>query len=425
MKKLAAIVTVAAMAVSLLTGMETEAAAKPALSEKKMNITVGTSKTLKVKKAKKAVKWSLVSGKGKVILKNKKKSSVQIVAKKAGKAKVQAKVGNQKLVCQVTVKEKQKKAPAAAGKPQNTPAVSPPPTSPSAPSGVTTPPVGTESPDEQALRTFIAEQRAKGAIISENIHDTKQYTWDISGTEAKLIGICWADEEYADDMYLQGELSFSSFPNLEMLKIMHNVEVTGVDVSGNAQLKRLHISDTDIHILDVSKNEELEELMCHFNALDSLDVTHNKKLRILNCGSNYIDELDLSQNTELEDLDCYHISIDELDLTNNVKLTYLSCGANNLKTLDVSIFPDLEYLDCVALDELTTLDVSTNHKLKGISCTACSKLSTLILNPEIEELYIESTAITVIDASQCLKTPKVIVGEKQEYTLIPPAASVS
>lgn len=420
MKKVTAIATAAAMILSLFAGTKAEAAAKPALSEKKMNLTVGAEKTLKIKKAKKAAAWSIIAGKGKVVLKNKKKASVKIVAKKAGKAKVQAKVGKKKLVCTVTVKEKkketQKETPAPIA-PSGTPAQIQPVVTPPAPT-----PDSTESPDEQALKAFIAEQKAKGpTTISGNIHDPKEYKWDPSGK--KLIGICWDDREHADDKGLRGELSFSAFSDLEELTVHYNTEVTRIDVTGNPKLKSLTVVDTGIEdTLDVSKNTELEVLECYFNYLSSLDVTHNPKLRVLNCGSNSIDELDLSQNPELEDLDCYSNSLEELDWTHNVKLTSLSCGNNSIREVDVSMLPDLEYLDCVALKSMETLDVSANHKLKTVGCEACDMLTTLILNPEIENIWIGSTPIKVIDASRCLKTPTVHAGEGQEYTLIPPTA---
>lgn len=58
-----------------------------------------------MKNNKKKVKWTVVSGKKNVKLSKKKKTGVTIHGKKAGKAKVQAKVGKKKFVCKVTVKK--------------------------------------------------------------------------------------------------------------------------------------------------------------------------------------------------------------------------------------------------------------------------------------------------------------------------------
>ena len=92
-----------------LSGMRADAAGKVKLSTKKLTITAGKKKVLKLKNNKKKVKWTVVSGKNKIKLSKKKKTSVTIQGKKAGKAKIQAKVGKKKYVCKVTVKAAPKK----------------------------------------------------------------------------------------------------------------------------------------------------------------------------------------------------------------------------------------------------------------------------------------------------------------------------
>lgn len=73
----------------------------PKLSRKKLTMTVGQKKVLKVKNTKKKVTWK--SGKPKVVRVSKKGV---LTAKKAGKAVVKAKVGKRTLKCNVTVKKK-------------------------------------------------------------------------------------------------------------------------------------------------------------------------------------------------------------------------------------------------------------------------------------------------------------------------------
>ncbi len=73
----------------------------PKLSRKKLTMTVGQKKTLKVKNTKKKVTWK--SGKPKVVRVSRKGV---LTAKKAGKAVVKAKVGKKTLKCTVTVKKK-------------------------------------------------------------------------------------------------------------------------------------------------------------------------------------------------------------------------------------------------------------------------------------------------------------------------------
>lgn len=106
-KNLVTAVLVASMLVGSLgvTSTPAEAKSKIKLSCKSMSLNGGASKTIKIKGTKKKVKWSLVSGKKNIKLKNKKKTSVKIVGVKRGTAKVQAKLGKKKYICRVTVKK--------------------------------------------------------------------------------------------------------------------------------------------------------------------------------------------------------------------------------------------------------------------------------------------------------------------------------
>lgn len=106
-KNLVTAVLVASMLVGSfgVTSTPAEAKSKIKLSTTKVSLNGGASKTIKIKGTKKKVKWSVVSGKKNIKLKNKKKTSVKIVGVKRGTAKVQAKLGKKKYICRVTVKK--------------------------------------------------------------------------------------------------------------------------------------------------------------------------------------------------------------------------------------------------------------------------------------------------------------------------------
>ena len=76
---------------------------KVALNKKKLTLTVGKTYKLKLKNNKKKIKWS--SSKKKVATVSK---TGKVKAKKAGTARITAKVGKKKYVCKVTVKNKKK-----------------------------------------------------------------------------------------------------------------------------------------------------------------------------------------------------------------------------------------------------------------------------------------------------------------------------
>lgn len=106
-KNLVTAVLVASMLVGSLgvTSTPADAKSKIKLSTKRVSLNGGASKTIKIKGTKKKVKWSVVSGKKNIKLKNKKKTSVKIVGVKRGTAKVQAKLGKKKYICRVTVRK--------------------------------------------------------------------------------------------------------------------------------------------------------------------------------------------------------------------------------------------------------------------------------------------------------------------------------
>lgn len=155
------------MTAALLLGVSlpsSPAAAKKAakLSAKKVSITVGQKKTIKLKNAKKAV-WSVKSGKKVVSLSKKKKKSVVVKGKKAGKAVVIAKVGKKKLTCKVTVSDKKPvvtKAPAVTTTPNtNKPSVAPTatPTAPAATATATAP-----SSQGEAVKNIVIDMTKVG-----------------------------------------------------------------------------------------------------------------------------------------------------------------------------------------------------------------------------------------------------------------------
>ena len=97
-----------AMALSLLPQSAFAAKKKVKLNKKTVTVNVGKTVKIKLQNNKKKVKWTVTSGKKNLKLSKKKKTEVTIKGKKAGKAKVQAKVGKKKYVCKVTVKNTKK-----------------------------------------------------------------------------------------------------------------------------------------------------------------------------------------------------------------------------------------------------------------------------------------------------------------------------
>ena len=206
-KQLTACLLAFALLLGMIPASEVSAAKKVSLSNKKLTVTKGKSKTLKVKNTKKKVKWKILSGKKYISLKKKGKVAVSVKGKKKGTAKVQAMVGKKKLTCKVTVKNV---------KTSKTTPAPPVTTTPSAT------PLANSTNDAEALKNLIAEQKKQGASseLSEDIQNSKQYTWK----NGRLVGIDW-----------RKELSTEKFSALHYLYCNNN-QLSSLDVTKNTKL---------------------------------------------------------------------------------------------------------------------------------------------------------------------------------------------
>ena len=296
-----------ALLLGLIPANEVSAAKKVSLSTKKLTVTKGKSKTLKVKNTKKKVKWKILSGKKYISLKKKGKVAVSVKGKKKGTAKIQATVGKKKLTCKVTVKNVKTSKITPASPVTATPTTKPTAT-PTAKPTATPLATSTNAPenDAEALKNLIAEQKKQGASneLSEDIQNSWQYTWE----NGRLVGIDW---RYVG---LKGELSTEKFSALRYLNC-------------GSECK-----DSQLTSLDVTKNTALTTLQCSGNKLKSLDITKNTALTDLNCGGNQLTSLDVTKNTALTYLYCNYNQLTSLDVTKNTALTDLECNGYNQLT---------------------------------------------------------------------------------------------
>ncbi len=437
----------AAMAVSLLSPAEPAAAAKKVkFNVKKLSLTVGKKKTLKIKNAKKKTKWSIKSGKDKIKLQKKKKASVVVAAKKAGSAKVQAKVGKKKYVCKVVVKAKKVKNSTSAGanankpsatknpsngqnnaatQPTNNPSKDNPskdnPTNPTA-----TPAADPDAPkkneqDVKKLQALIQTLNQKGADISTDLDDESVYHWN---KEGRLTEIYWGEKEI-----IGAEMTdFNEFTALEILDINNN-NISGTLYVGElANLKELKCYGNKIDKLVLDTNKNLHELDCHNNQIsNTIRLNDSKNLERLYCSNNKITELDVSGCDNLQDVDCSNNLMSNLDVSDLPSLESLNCSRNMLKednlhlagsigliNLDCSLngtnydfinlnlagFTKLESLNCseqpeeggTSADDTMEFDISACTGLKTLNCSYCP----------IETLDVSNLSnLETIDASGC------------------------
>lgn len=430
----------AAMAVSLLSPAEPAAAAKKVkFNVKTLSLTVGKKKTLKIKNVKKKAKWSIKSGKDKIKLQKKKKASVVVAAKKAGSAKVQAKVGKKKYVCKVVVKAKTVKNGTSAGtkttnkpadtknatknpsngqnnvatqptnnpsngqnnaatQPTNNPSKDNPskdnPTNPTA-----TPAADSDAPkkneqDVKKLQALIQTLNQKGADISANLDDESVYHWN---KEGRLTEIYWGEKEI-----IGAEMAdFNQFTALEILDINNN-NISGTFYVGDlANLKELKCYGNKIDKLVLDTNKNLQELDCHNNQIsNTIRLNDSKNLERLYCSNNKITELDVSGCDKLQDVDCSNNLMSSLNVSDLPSLESLNCSRNMLKDDNLILTGSIG---------LTNLDCSlngTNYDFINLNLAGFTKLESLNCSEQPEDGGTSADDTMEFDISACtgLKT---------------------
>lgn len=397
------------------------ASKKIALSKKKLVLQVGKKQKIKIKNYTKKVTWSIRSGKKYIKLQKKQKNSVVILAKKPGKAKVQAKIGKKKYLCHVIVKavaEKETASPTVI--PTATPLLTAPPSSmllptkdPAAEEKPTNTPVPQEKNADQAkaLKTLIRqintnilkeygekEIEENGYLVATDIDDDTQYEWDEQGN---LSAIFWADKGITEK-----KISFAAFPHLRGLYCQYNEGIEGIDVSANPELEDLFCSDDGITSLDLTANRELIELHCSDNMISAKKFKYNRctKLQVLQCGNNEeMQSINVSSMPDLRVLECADSGlVSTIDVSANPKLVELNCKGNdamgaNGAELIVNHAESLEILNCSDCG-LTSLDVSQNPALVTLKCSD-NDLTVLNTdhNPLLQTLECDNNGYTAED----------------------------
>ena len=430
----------AAMAVSMLSPAEPAAAAKKVkFNVKTLSLTVGKKKTLKIKNAKKKAKWSIKSGKDKIKLQKKKKASVVVAAKKAGSAKVQAKVGKKKYVCKVVVKAKTVKNGTSAGtkttnkptdtknatknpsngqnnaatQPTNNPsngqnnAATQPTNNPSKdnpskdnPANPTATPAADpdvtkkNEQDVKKLQALIQTLNQKGADISANLDDESVYHWN---KEGRLTEIYWGEKEI-----IGAEMAdFNEFTALEILDINNN-NISGTFYVGDlANLKELKCYGNKIDKLVLDTNKNLQELDCHNNQIsNTIRLNDSKNLERLYCSNNKITELDVSGCDKLQDVDCSNNLMSSLNVSDLPSLESLNCSRNMLKD------DNLILTGSIGLINLDCSLNGTNYDFINLNLAGFTKLESLNCSEQPEDGGTSADDTMEFDISACtgLKT---------------------
>ena len=252
--------------------------------------------------------------------------------------------------------------------------------------------------DVAAINMIIADQRAKGATVSENLDDTNQYTWK----DGRLVEIKWISKlDTTIDYKLTGDISFNDLTALETIDCSVSYGLTSIEVTDCKALKALKISHSQITTLNIENNVVLQKLDCSCTEISDLDVSHNPELEELDCSSIPINCLDVSHNPELENLECGETQIKHLDVSKLANLQKLSCDGLEIENLDLSSNKKLETLFVQFVEHISSIDLSNNVELKELYCSQ-AKITSLDVSKNIalSVLHCDGTDIASLDVSK-------------------------
>ena len=122
-----------------------------------------------------------------------------------------------------------------------------------------------------------------------------------------------------------------------------NIHITQVDVREAPLLEKLYVQRGEFTQLDISRNTELRQLECSYNAqLTNLDISNNTALRWLYCYDNRLTSLDVSNNPNLTQVYCDNNCIPLVDLykiSQRDDITYKELGLQTLP--DTTVLTDV------------------------------------------------------------------------------------
>lgn len=213
-------------------------------------------------------------------------------------------------------------------------------------------------------------------------------------------------------------IDVSNMPELISLSINTGLGISSIDVSNNQNLQELNVQGNKLNSIDVSNNPMLSSLFCGINNLHALDVSNNPKLYDLDFAFNNVAEIDLSHNPEiynlsfqnniisqinisqLHNLNLIHFgnfqkasdgsipvnTITDINLSHNLNLEHLFATLLDIKQIDITKNTALKRL-FIEYSLLTSLDVSNNHTLEELYCYGSPDLSTIYVSPGQSFLY--------------------------------------
>ena len=178
---------------------------------------------------------------------------------------------------------------------------------------------------------------------------------------------------------------------------------------------------SNLKVLDIHNNTDLQELHCYSDALTTLNVTECSSLTKLNCNNNKLTALDLTGLSNLSRLTCNNNKITKLNYISNCeKLTYLECMNNELTELN-SMPRSIETIYC-SNNKFQTLSFSSylNENLKTLICDNNTNLKEIgVGSNKLSQLSVKGcTALTLLGCTDGELTELDLTGLSNLETLM-------
>lgn len=238
--------------------------------------------------------------------------------------------------------------------------------------------------EEEMLR--ITEINLSGVVLNENS--------DAHAASLKGIEYLTNLRELHIDNTDIDELDLSKNVELRILECQNRENLTKLDLSKNTELRKLNCWNCkNLTDLDVSNCKFLNELFCFGTKIKNLDLSNNTMLTTLYCGGYstgfspnityyYLNSLNISKNKQLTELRIEDSAITELDLSNNINLVSAECyWTPELKHVDVRNCKKLQKLH-LGYNILEELDVSNNTLLTSLSLIGRTNIGSFLVNPD-------------------------------------------
>lgn len=193
------------------------------------------------------------------------------------------------------------------------------------------------SNDVKELNKIIRIQKKRGAKVSEDIDNKKQYHW--SKKTGRLVKLRWYKKN------VTGKVDISNLKALKTVYLNEN-NITAIKFGKLKVLEDIQVINNKLKVIDISKLKKLKYFICNKNKIRKLNITVNKKLKILGCRHNKIKKLNLKNLRKLKMLTCSNNQLENLDVSNCRLEWGLFCQDNKIKTLKLKRKSEMAYLWC-------------------------------------------------------------------------------